>query len=63
MSAELAARLARERRIAIGQGVRAAHLYVAPEFSKALSRRVTEGESRALMEAGATWVGPDVYAP
>ncbi len=62
-SIEVAARLARERRIAIGQGTRAAHLYVAPEFSKTLSVRVTEGESRELMDAGATWVGPDLYAP
>jgi len=62
-SIEVAAQLARERRTAIGQGVRVAHLYVAPEFAKTLSVRVTEGESRALMDAGATWVGPDLYAP
>lgn len=62
-SLEIAAKLARERRNAIGQGTRTAHLYVAPEFSKTVSLRVTEGESQALMSAGATWVGPEVYAP
>jgi len=62
-SIEVAAQLARERRIAIGHGTRTAHLYVAPAFSKTLSMRVTEGESRALLDAGATWIGPDVYAP
>ncbi|HEX2688716.1 MAG TPA: AAA family ATPase [Kofleriaceae bacterium] len=62
-SVEVAAKLARERRTAIGQGIRTAHLYVAPGFSKALSLRVTEGESQALLGAGAIWVGPDIYAP
>jgi len=62
-SIEVAAELERERRRAISQGKRAAYLYVAPEFSKTISLSVTEGESRALMAAGATWVGPEGYAP
>lgn len=62
-SIEVAARLERERRRAISQGKRAAYLYVAPKFSRTISMSVTEGESRALMAAGATWVGPDMYAP
>jgi predicted ATPase len=62
-SIEVAAQLARERRIAIGRGTRAAHLYLAPTFTNTISMTVTEGESRALMEAGATWIGPAIYAP
>jgi predicted ATPase len=62
-SIEIAAQLARERRIAISRGTRAASLYEAPEFEETISMMVTEGEARALMAAGATWVGPDLYAP
>src|SRR5512140_3851220 len=62
-SIEVAAKLERERRRAISQGRRAAFLYVAPAFSKTVSLSVTEGEARALMAAGATWVGPEGYAP
>ncbi len=62
-SIEVAARLARERRLSISHGNRAAHLYVVPEASRSASVLVTEGEARALVEAGATWVGPELYAP
>jgi predicted ATPase len=62
-SIEVAAQLARERRTAISRGERVAHLYVAPASSKSISMKVTDGESRALMAAGATWIGPDSYAP
>lgn len=62
-SLEVAAQLARERRTAISRGERVAHLYVAPASSKSISMKVTDGESRALMAAGATWIGPDFYAP
>jgi len=62
-SIEIAAQLARERRIAITRGTRAASLYEAPEFEETISMMVTEGEARALMDAGAIWVGPDLYAP
>ncbi len=62
-SLEVAAQLARERRTAISRGERVAHLYVAPASSKSISMKVRDGESRALMAAGATWIGPDSYAP
>jgi predicted ATPase len=62
-SLEVAAQLARERRISIARGERMAHLYTGPERSKSISMVVTDGESRALMEAGAMWIGPDLYAP
>jgi predicted ATPase len=62
-SLEVAAQLARERRTAISRGDRVAHLYVVPGFSKTISMKVTDGESRALMAAGATWIGPELYAP
>jgi predicted ATPase len=62
-SIEVAAQLGRERRIAISRGDRAAHLYLVPGSARSASVLVTEGEARALSEAGATWIGPELYAP
>jgi predicted ATPase len=62
-SIEISAQLALERRNAISRGERLAHLYVAPSFAPTPSIKVTDGEARALMEAGARWVGPDSHAP
>jgi predicted ATPase len=62
-SIEIAAQLARERRAAISRGERTAYLYVAPAFKRSIAMKVTDGESRALMDAGATWIGPEMYAP
>jgi predicted ATPase len=62
-SIEVAAQLARERRIAISRGERVAYLYLKSESDWSVSVKVTEGESRVLVEAGAKWIGPDADAP
>jgi ABC-type uncharacterized transport system ATPase subunit len=69
-----ATRLARARQAAIRKGDRVAHLYklvdgLRPQGADGSDQRpslmtgVTENECRALIAAGARWIGPDVYAP
>lgn len=70
----VASRLARARQAAIRRGDRVAHLYELvggrrarlgdeAEEGPALETSVTENECRALIAAGAKWVGPEQHAP
>jgi ABC-type uncharacterized transport system ATPase subunit len=72
--AATAARLARARQAAIRRGDRVAHVYTLVDGVRSqgtdgaeqrpnLRVSVTESEGRALIAAGATWIGPTVYAP
>src|SRR3979409_1091063 len=72
--AAAAVRLARAREVAIRRGDRVAYLYKllggqraagsnGAEHRASLATAVTENECRALIAAGAKWIGPPEYMP